>query len=279
VEAPRAEINNNKAGLKVGDRVTFEMFWWGETRQFTGTILSFVSEQAAMVRYDIPTEFLHKNRNIPEVQLPVATFAKAKVAEVPIQPTGGTPLDAAGNVLQVGDRVCGKWSAGQGYVGVIKSFSGRTKIKAHGTWIEGRRACDSDQFSVAVDSLVKKTTGGTPHPVDRLTSTQPEEMPPVGSSQEETIAYLTGEIKRLQQEGYVPPSGSWIEVYTANEGTSRHVRYNARVPCFTNKKTGGLARKQSIGKFNSPEHQKATESIARRRQIESLKKQIKELQK
>jgi hypothetical protein len=96
---------------------------------------------------------------------------------------------------------------------------------------------------------------------------------------EETIAHLKGEIKRLHSEGYVPPQGAWLEVYTANEGTSRHVRYNSREPCFTNKRTGGLARKQSMGKFGSPDHEKAKAAIARRKQIESLKKQIKALQK
>lgn len=77
-------------------------------------------------------------------------------------------LDAEGNELQVGDRVSGKWSAGREYVGVIERFSGRTKIKAHGTWIEGRRACDSDSFAVAVDSLVKLADMSACQQVDKI---------------------------------------------------------------------------------------------------------------
>jgi hypothetical protein len=63
--------------------------------------------------------------------------------------------DFHGHFLQIGDRVQGAWVAGAGYRGVIESFSGRKKIIAHGTWIEGRRAGDGDRFSVSARMLIR----------------------------------------------------------------------------------------------------------------------------
>jgi hypothetical protein len=66
------------------------------------------------------------------------------------------PIDANGEALSIGDRVSGSWSAGKDYIGIIQSFEGRTKIKAQGIWVSGRRSCDSNEFNVLSTSLVKR---------------------------------------------------------------------------------------------------------------------------
>jgi hypothetical protein len=66
------------------------------------------------------------------------------------------PQDANSQELKIGDRVTAAWEAGRNvYFGVIESFSGRKRFKAHGRWTEGRRAGDSDSFSVETNSLIR----------------------------------------------------------------------------------------------------------------------------
>jgi hypothetical protein len=65
------------------------------------------------------------------------------------------PIDANGNPLAIGDRVKGAWQAGKDYIDVIEGFTGRTRIKAYGQWISGRRSGDSDRFTIATESLLR----------------------------------------------------------------------------------------------------------------------------
>lgn len=80
-------------------------------------------------------------------------------------------------------------------------------------------------------------------------------------------------IAQLRREGPVAPDGCWIETGMASKGF-RQAWYRSREAMFAGR-NGGKTKRRYIGKAGSAKHQAAIAAIARRNEINKLKKQIK----
>jgi hypothetical protein len=82
-------------------------------------------------------------------------------------------------------------------------------------------------------------------------------------------------IARLQSEGYVPPQGVWIECNVVHGANFRQCFWKTRKARRWEGDTSLLrSRKRYIGKEDSPAHDQAKQAIARRNNINELKKQL-----
>jgi hypothetical protein len=185
--------------------------------------------------------------------------------ELPLEPqqpkqSAVVPRDANGDELKIGDRVTAAWAAGRDvYFGVIESFKGRTRIKAQGKWTAGRRAGDSEMFTVDVSGLMK-VVEANPSPEDFEVSVL-----------RESIADLEAERDRLIKEAEFAPDNGWIE--------TGMVRGKAFKQAWWRGNFAGGKKTIYIGKEGSPEHKQAVNSQKARRQLKRVQKQIKQLRK
>lgn len=256
----KAKAVPNHPKLSVGDRVAG--IW---DTEIAGTVTSIHPSGRVLVRWTETCEIEFFASAL--ILLPPESTSEFILAESKAE----VPKDGNGIDLAVGDRVTAAWSAGRNvYFGTIESFSGKTKIRAKGTWTEGRRACDQSTFAVDANQLIKVEK--VPPEAEITVKIEPALLG--APFAEITITYLECEITQIEAEGCVAPVGCWIEEYTAFDGVSRHVRYNSRAPMFLGKRSGGMVRKSAIGKANSPEHQQAKNAIARRNRIQALRRQI-----
>lgn len=185
--------------------------------------------------------------------------------ELPLEPekpeqNAVVPRDANGAELKIGDRVTAAWAAGRDvYFGVIESFQGRSRIKAQGKWTEGRRAGDSERFTVEVSGLIKVA----------VAEQAPEDFEV--SVLRDSIAELEAERDRLIKEAEFAPDNGWIETGIIMGKSFRQAWWRGNF--------AGGKKTIYIGKEGSPEHQKAINAQKARRQLKKVLKQIKQLKK
>lgn len=80
-ELPVPQPPEKVCNFVVGDRVTFAQYWYGELHSFEGTVRE-IDSVAALVDYEIPKHLQDGTEHCCQIQSAIATFAKAKVAEV-----------------------------------------------------------------------------------------------------------------------------------------------------------------------------------------------------
>jgi hypothetical protein len=250
VKTPRTEVekpgwNASAAGKRFWERV--DLVW----PFLTGAEQQQVYFDRAK-DYPRSLEYLEAIETRRQIELPLE----------PQQPKQGAvvPRDANGDELKIGDRVTAAWAAGRDvYFGVIESFKGRTRIKAQGKWTEGRRAGDSDSFTVDASGLIK-VVEANPSPEDFEVSVL-----------QESIAGLEAERDRLIKEAEFAPDNGWIE--------TGMVRGKAFKQAWWRGNFVGGKKTIYIGKEGSPEHKQAVNSQKARRQLKQVQKQIKQLRK
>lgn len=91
----------------------------------------------------------------------------------------------------------------------------------------------------------------------------------------EDLLTASEQISAIRAEGPVAAEGIWIETGKVSRRTFRQAWYRSRKAIFKPKRGDALVKRKYLGKVGSPAHQEAIAAIARRNEINRLKKEMK----
>jgi hypothetical protein len=149
------------AELKVGDRVTFQAYWWGGMREFEGEVVKLNEPKGtAIVRHEIPVEE-GKPSSTRELQSTIGVFALAKNPELESDPSATLSTSSGGiafDTVPAGCWIERKVHAGGWTEAVFKSRTAIFPAKRGGGMAKSRYIgkWGSPAHSAAIKAVAKR---------------------------------------------------------------------------------------------------------------------------
>jgi hypothetical protein len=232
------KTQNNKDIFKVGNTVTFWMYYDGKDALREGTIVKVNPnglKDIAIVHFDTGN-----HEGLGEVQIPIAKIALSKKQQI-------------ASSVGLEEQKCQ-------HCGEFYEINPRLN--------DG--FCDDCRYE-----LNHSETDELPPDKSLLTQLLLHEAETEILPEPNTPEEIQARINLLRSQGPVAPPGVWIDCTSSGSKTAQ-VRWKSRSPCFTSTQSGSnpeaRVKSQYIGIPNSTEHKEAQAQVKRRNEILKLKK-------